>query len=90
MEQLDIQLSGSQLQTVGVIDLGVIDIQFAARSVLTPGTQQRIDKDVQVLAHVVACFDHIATVAIDPSREMGLDGSSLLHDQRTMFEITDP
>ena len=73
-----------------MVDLGVIDIDFARHTVTGPGPQQGIDEDVEVLAKVIAAFDHIATVTIDPDRKMGLDHLVVVEDTRTMRKVADP
>ncbi len=72
MQQLDVQLRAGQLQRVGVIDLGVVDIEFAAGAMMRPGAEQRVDQDVEVLAEVVSGFHDIAAVAVDPGGETRL------------------
>jgi len=44
----------------------------------------------EVLAEVVATFDHIAAVAIDPDREVRLDDSFLVEDERPFGEVANP
>jgi len=90
VQQLDVQLGASQNESFGVVDFGVVHIKFAAGAVVPPGAEQRIDQDVQVLPDVVAGADDVAAVAIDPGREMGLDGPAVLDDRRTMLEISHP
>jgi hypothetical protein len=55
-----------------------------------PSSQQRIDEDVEVLAEVVATFDYIAAVTIDPDGEVRLDDSVLVEDERPLGEVADP
>ena len=40
VEQLDVQLSAGQPPRIGMINLGVVDIQLAAGSVRSPGAKQ--------------------------------------------------
>ncbi len=54
-----------------MVNLGVVQIKFAAGPVHRPGPQQRIDEDVQVFAEIVASLDHVAAVAVDEGRQMG-------------------
>ena len=90
MQELDVELRAGQLQGLGVVDLGVVHVQFAAGAVISPGPQQRIHQDVQVLADVVPRLDDVAAVAVDPGGKMRLDGLALVHHQRAVLEVADP
>ena len=54
MQQLDVQGQAGCLERVGVIDLGIVHIEFSGRPMIAPSTQQRIDQHVQVVAIVIA------------------------------------
>ena len=90
VQELDVQFRAGQRQGLGMVDLGVVDVQLAAGTVLAPRAEQRIDQDVEVLADVIACSDDVAAVAVDPSREMGLDHLAVVNDTRPVLEIADP
>ena len=90
MQQADIQFGAGQLQRIGMINLGVVDIQFRGRAVMSPSSQQRIDEHVEILAEIVPRFHEIATMAIDPSRQSRLDRVPFVEHHRTVFEISQP
>ncbi len=90
MEQADVQGEASCLQGVGVINLGVVQVQFAAGPVNGPGPQQRVDEDVQVFPQVVTGLDHVAAVAVDEGREMGCHRLVTHQHARPILEIAQP
>ena len=48
MQQLDVQLGAGQLQHSGMINLGVVHVEFAADALLGPGAQERVDQHVEL------------------------------------------
>ena len=90
VEQAGVQGEASRLQCVSVINLGVVQIQFAAGSVNGPGPQQRVDEDVQVFPQVVAGLNHVAAVAVDEGREVGRHRLVAYQHARPILEIAQP
>ena len=90
MEELDVQLGARESECLGVIDFSVVDVEFATGAVVSPGTEKRIDQDIEVLADVVPGPDDVAAVAVDPSGKMCLDNVPLMDDQRAVFKVTLP
>ena len=74
----------------GVVDLCVVRVKLSGRSVLAPSTQQGVDQDVQVFARVIAAFDDVSAVAIDPHREVRLDHLVGVKDMRAVGEVSHP
>ncbi len=90
VKQVDVQPATGCLKRVGVVDLGVIQVELFACSVYGPGAQQRIDEDVQILAQVIAGLDHVAAVAIDKGRQVRGRGLSVHEDIRAFLKIAHP
>ena len=90
VKQADIQREAGRLQGVGVINLGVVQVQLAAGPVNSPGPQQRIKEDVQVFPQVVAGLDHVAAVAVDEGREMRGQRLALHQHAGPILEIAQP
>ena len=55
-----------------------------------PGTQQRVDKDIEIFPQVVGCGDDIAAVAIDPGGKPSRHGTPLVEDWWAVLEISHP
>jgi len=62
----------------------------AAGALVSPGAEQGIDQDVQVLADVIPGLDDVPAMAIDPGRQVRLDRLPLLDDQGAMLEVAQP
>ena len=90
VQEFDVQLRAGQLECVGVVDLGVIDVQLSASALVAPGSQKRIGQNVEVLANVVTRFDDKATLTVDPGGQVRLDHLALLDDRRPVFKVADP
>jgi len=90
VQQFDVQRITGGLQGVGIVDLGVVQVQFAAGSVGRPGPQQRIHQDVQRLPEVVPRRDDVAAVTVDESREMRADRLAFIEHVGAFLEIAQP
>ena len=90
MQQPDVQRTAGSSKSLRVVDLGVVQVQFPRRAVPSPRPEQGVDQNVEVLAQVIAGLDHVAAMAIDKRREMGLDGSIVLQHVRSILEVTQP
>ena len=53
-----------------MVDLGIVEVQFAAGPVDRPSPQQGVDEDVEILAEIVTGLDNVAAVAVDEGREV--------------------
>ena len=90
VQEFDVQRITGGLQGVGVVDLGIVQVQFAAGSVGRPGPQQRIDEDVQRLPEVVPRRDDVAAVTVDESRQVRANRLAFVEHVGAFLEITQP
>ncbi len=73
-----------------MVDFGIVDVQFAAGALVSPGAEQGIDQDVQVLADVIPGLDDVPAMAIDPGGQVRLDRLPPLHHQGAVLEVAQP
>ena len=57
VQQPNVQCAAGAAQRVGVIDLGVVQVEFQAGPVYRPTAEQRVDEDVEVFPQIVAALD---------------------------------
>ena len=65
VNEADIGAVAGGLEAVGVVDLGVVEVEIARGPVFGQGAQQRVDEDVEALAQIITCIQSIPAVAIN-------------------------
>ncbi len=90
VDQSDVQRAAGRLEGMGMVDLGVIQVQLVAGPVNAPGPQQRVFEDIQVFAKIIAGLGHVAAVAVDEGREVGGHRLIPLQHAGPVLEIAQP
>ena len=90
VQQLDVQGQTGGLQGVGVVDFGVVHVQFATGPAGRPSAQQGVDQDVQRLPVIIPPGRHITAVTVDERRQVRADRPVLVQHVGTFLEVADP
>ena len=90
VQQFNVQMGAGQPQAARMVDFRVVDVQLPAGTLSPPGAKQGVDEDVQVFAEVETALGDIATVAIDPDRQVRLDRAACVDHCRAFGKVPHP